>query len=692
MVNRPAMLNSPLHVHDGVIKHALASQIRVWTGSETKSGKSAHVPKAAMGHFGAVRVTTALPPQSRNSLWKHPERLKDAHSLLPISGVNRFLRSVPFKVGSIPPKIVKCPKSIWMWWNSDWAPQAVKDLPDPRDFFMANGSWEHNYQILCSTARGTAHSATADSLSHVIKWVAHLNMPHMHIPTLLDLRHVSISGDTFPGFMTSYVGRMFGEKRAQSKSSMLRVATKVAEQIWMEIISQVTLDHSLWACGGRAKLNQIGSKITSWKEVKARLILMPELPQQMIQMVWAQLWTREMSTRKTPFAYGLKSTHAGWEGVFEIFKDCSQILEGDFSAFDTRVSEAHMVTAFRLLRMCWPAGRAVDRFFVFFMSSFIHKAVLTPGGYVYRLSHGVPSGSCWTTIIDGLVNWIVWMDAIRNYPPFRRAGLGPDDVALRIGGDDFLLGFKRPVSFSVSDLRYWIRRRHGMSLDDSTALRVLHSPVEGECASFYKVILLNGVPNIRTLDLYKQIVVPETSLTPTFDLCKYVISRAQSPPGCTTTVEVMASLCAFLDLIANRVISQAPQYYPVLHVFDRTWNYPDDLGRILHKLEKERPDPKFVTAQLARFQSWIASRWAELYMVDVPLHPVGATLKCSPAMLDVSGGTKTAPRLYHAVRTLRAATQPRGPPRPGAAPAAGPGAPGGGIPPGAGGACRPPAP
>jgi hypothetical protein len=373
-----------------------------------------------MGHFGVVSVTTALPPQSRNALWEHPDRLKDDHSLLPITHVNKFLRTVPFKVGSIPPKIVKCPKMIWMWWNSDWAPKAIKDLPDPRDFFMANGSWEHNYKILCSTARGTSHTATADSLSHVMHWVGHLNMPHMSIPGLHDLRHVNISGDTFPGFITSYVGRMFSHQKSQTKGSMLRAATAVAQQLWLQIVAGVTLDHSLWACGGRAKLNQIDPAITAWKEVKARLILMPELPQQMVQMVWSQLWTREMSTRKTPLAYGLKSTHGGWESLFADFKGCHSILEGDFSAFDTRVSEAHMITAFRLLRMCWPNSRIVDRFFVFFMSSFIHKAVLTPGGYVYRLSHGVPSGSCWTSIIDSLVNWVVWMDVVRNYPPFRR--------------------------------------------------------------------------------------------------------------------------------------------------------------------------------------------------------------------------------------------------------------------------------
>jgi hypothetical protein len=304
--------------------------------------------------------------------------------------------------------------------------------------------------------------------------------------------------------------------------------------------------------------------------------------------------------------------------------------------------------------MCWPRGETIDRFFLYFASSFIHKNIVTPGGYVFKVSKSVPSGSCWTTIIDSLVNWIVWCDVITNYPVFKRRGLTMNDVVLRIGGDDFLLGFKKDVTFSVTKLRFWILKRHGMSLKASSGLRVLVSSDESRCASFYKCILKDGMPNIRTVDLYETLVVPSTSLAPTFEFCKYVASRVQAPPGDTTTVEILSSLFAYLKALHDIVVAEAPHLEPFVRTWDRSWHAPPELEVLLSRFINTRHTAEHVTSAIAEQRRWLSRRWAELFVVTEGLHGPNVVPKITESTRLAQTGASGITHRIREARALRA--------------------------------------
>lgn len=609
MINRNYFLGSELRESRLVKIRASSATI-----CSDKIYKRIFFPSCRITQFGTLTTLTQKGLIKKKSFQTGltPEELK----LLPIptGRYSRFLGCLPLKQGSIPLKVTRTSKTVFNWYHSPFCPDQIKQLPDPTSYHMISGSWQSNYSHLFLMASDTDKGHTWPSLWKVLKYVHLLKLPHLPSPNISDLDNVRISPHTFPGLVTSEVLKGFNRGRIPSKKVALPASTLVARKIWTRIISEGYLDDSLYSCGGREKLSCLGSELNDYKEGRSRLVLMPELASQIVNMCWQQPFQDEYILNKGPIWIGRGMSHNAWVGHYDRFKNCKTLLEGDWKDFDSTVSEELMILAFQVIRMSFPANRTVDRFFDYFVSAFVHKNIATPGGFVYRISKGIPSGSCWTSLIGSIVNWIVWVDTIRNYPAFKRRQINVEDVTFTLCGDDFLLGFNTECNLDIKLLRRWILKRHGMKLKEGAGIKKLVSSNEAEVASFLKTTFNSNGPSIKISDLYEQIVLPKTSLDKNFDYIKYIVDRLRAPPGCNAASESLASLFAYHEAFSNHVSKFCLDAQEQLTRFQSGFSYSKDFETAYKSFVVLSWSKEAIKERVLRWQKWVDLNWTKIYL------------------------------------------------------------------------------
>lgn len=614
MAARKDMLERSFYVGPKVLERAIGKAREASAGICRGSlFKETFVPYSRVTHFGPVVASARRGRISRRSLLNGlSAKEKD---LLPIrpSRFCKFLGLLPVKTGEIPLKVTRCAKSFFFWYRSHYCPDPIKALPDPTQYFMISGSWQANFDHLAVMAQDLGHRHTISSLKGVLRYVGLLKLPVVSSPTIDDLDHVRISPKTFPGILTQDVCRVFNNNKIPDKATCIIQSALVAKKIWKRIVKEGYLDRTLYACGGREKLTKIGPEITAFKEAKSRLVLMPELPAQMVNMAWQQSFQDELKSSDGPIWIGRGMTHASWARHYDRFIDSKTILEGDWKDFDSTISEELMVLAFQVIRMAFPANPTVDHFFNYFASGFVHKNIVTPGGFVYKVSKGIPSGSCWTSLIGSIVNWIVWVDVITNYPGFKKRNISVEDVVFTLCGDDFLLGFKDEFSLNIRELRRWVRRRHGMKIKEGCGFRTLVSSDLEKSASFLKTVFTQEGPSIRLEDLYEQIVIPKTSLNNKFQYISYLVDRLKSPPGSSLISETLAALFTYHEHLLKYLQRHLPDAHSQFQRFQSGFTYSEEFSVLLKEFETQGPLDDEIRAAMSKWTTWVTRNWARIY-------------------------------------------------------------------------------
>jgi hypothetical protein len=175
---------------------------------------------------------------------------------------------------------------------------------------------------------------------------------------------------------------------------------------------------------------------------------------------------------------GTSMTDRGFRKVLAPLEGAPHVKAYDWSNFDARVREDMIVASFGIIRACYRGDDAwLDNVFLRFISHFLVKRVVVPGGWIYTLANGVPSGSPFTSIIDSLANWLVLIDL-----EICSGGLSaPRRNRRRVYGDDFAIAF-HAEALEKRDFIGLAFRRWGFVAKESAAHEGVVSAVESSAS------------------------------------------------------------------------------------------------------------------------------------------------------------------------------------------------------------------
>jgi len=281
------------------------------------------------------------------------------------------------------------------------------------------------------------------------------------------------------------------------------VSAQIAKEVYLSSRESFTPDLSLWACGGREKPALSASP---GDLLKSRLVLMPETPSALLESAFAQPLTDMVSRARGDLALGTSMTDRGYVRLIAPLLGADHAKAFDWSGFDTRVREDMIVTAFGVMRACFVGDdKWLDNTFLRFISHFLVKQVVIPGGWVYTVANGVPSGSPFTSLVDSIVNWLVLVDL-----EVTMGGLGaPRKNSRVVYGDDFVQAFRAPC-FEKGPYIELARRRWGFVAKPSAAYEGWVSTTESESSlPFLSYRFPLGLPARPVVDALKIGLLPK---------------------------------------------------------------------------------------------------------------------------------------------------------------------------------------
>jgi hypothetical protein len=319
-------------------------------------------------------------------------------------------------------------------WLSKEAPELLEHI-GPCDVNVG-AAWptnRSNLENMASQNVGVGH--VGDLIQSVSRAGEDLRLRQIPAPRRHAIDEVLVNPVAYPGVVSSRIGKNRGQ--------VFRASAEIAKQQFDDARGGFTPDLSLWACGGREKPNH---HVEPGKELKSRLVLMPETPSTLLESAFSQPFTKMVQAVQGDIAIGMEMTNEGFSRLVNKFKKFSHCKAYDWSAFDSRVREDMLVVAFGVIRACFYDGdpEQLDNLFLRFMSHTIVKQVVTPEGYYYTVTQGVPSGSPFTSLLDSIVNWLVLVDLEGQFCKGKEVRQNKRTVY----GDDFVQGWGVPAPHS----------------------------------------------------------------------------------------------------------------------------------------------------------------------------------------------------------------------------------------------------
>lgn len=297
---------------------------------------------------------------------------------------------------------------------------------------LARGAWPTSRHVLEKMATKNEGVGNVEDLVQALR-CGHktLRLRSMRAPTASSIDGVLVNPSAFPGVISS--------RLAPTRGQVFRACADIAKRQFDSARNGFEADLSLWSCGGREKPN---THLQPGEAIRSRLVLMPETPSTLLESAFSQPLTAMFKHVKGDVAIGTEITNAGFERLVKKFAPFSHCKAYDWSQFDSRVREDMLVVAFGVLRACYYGPEEhLDNLFLRFMSHTLVKQVVTPGGWYYTLTQGVPSGSPFTSILDSVCNWLVLVDLELQF-------CNKKDVLKNrrsVYGDDFVQGWGVPA-------------------------------------------------------------------------------------------------------------------------------------------------------------------------------------------------------------------------------------------------------
>jgi len=340
-------------------------------------------------------------PDTKIKGGKLPPEVYDALPIKP-SSTAKFIGIVNTPVGHRPQKFTQ-PDQLFALNSLNWfATEGIQHC-DLR--VSASGAWPTqmlNFQELCDPVKEIDieyYLKAAKRRGHKIK------LPYIAegvVPT--EALSVGTKAKSSAGFVSA---NMIGPNHRACDSVIKPIARETLERAQNDYI----IDRSLWTIGGRGRSNKITP--LAGDPVKSRVVLMPEGVSKVVALAASNAWMRNIVAINkihvtNEIGVGLDFMNGRYLDFSDVINKFGVQGEVDWKAFDTTVTEDLLLLSLAIIRACFPDDEEYDRLFIYQASSIIFKNVVIPGGFVFRLSKSIPSGSPWTTAIGCIVNWLTW--------------------------------------------------------------------------------------------------------------------------------------------------------------------------------------------------------------------------------------------------------------------------------------------
>lgn len=289
------------------------------------------------------------------------------------------------------------------------------------------GGWDYNKKRLAEFAEARPiPKISIGLLDQALSYLDELPLRPTTWPGIAGLAKVGLNPDSYAGFFGS---RDFHGRKKEAQIFALNVLHDCYERVTLG-----ALPTSLFEVGGRDKIVDELSDPT-------RLVLMDDLIPTIIgTMVARPVINMFMASKTSPIYMGSSWSKTGYERFLRDI-DAETTVENDWSHFDTTVPEIVIRYSFGILQSLFHARTSrehneISNVFRYLYVNFTYSLIVTPGGYVYRKTRGIPSGSPFTSLIGSLANWLIHRGLFSAvFPPGRAIGQA-GHPRLTIAGDD----------------------------------------------------------------------------------------------------------------------------------------------------------------------------------------------------------------------------------------------------------------
>lgn len=408
----------------------------------------------------------------------------------------------------------------------------------------------------------------AQILTSTNKFSYKLRLPFLlSVPSSEDVLDIKVNSTTSPGGFTRRFFKNLTDLEGIYKKDVVYFSYSLFKEKWQLVTSgAINIDNGYYGVGGREKIQQVDvskdddviiDDITGETHVGTLLgtrpVMIPEFHDIMFDSV---LLTPIMKHFK---AYGAESSevwvghslaHLGWVKMKTTFEGSVCEFEGDASRFDRNVLNEVIKASFGRLRSCYPISKTMDLAFKNAYDRFTNKVLVTPDGHTFRLNKGIPSGNVFTSMIGSLCTWHMWYYAFQFSPVFisffkaQRGTFKSLDVVTWISknikfacyGDDLKLG----VTFLITKddmekLGLWFEMVFNYKIRSDSTLVVKEAVDDKKNrASFLRMAIHDGLPSVKTWDLWEKILFGAIIRKDDYNVLQYVYNRITSLMTCDT--------------------------------------------------------------------------------------------------------------------------------------------------------------
>jgi len=302
---------------------------------------------------------------------------------------------------------------------------------------------------------------------------------------------------------SSFSGLLASQHAGATHYGADKIIKPIAARVFREASKQKIVDRSIWSIGGRGRSNKIDSSNIG-AEIKSRVVLMPEGVSKIIALAisgpWMRLIVKINKVNPTnEIGVGLDFMNGRFGGFSRNLQKYDTQFEVDWKGFDTKVTEDLLVLAFAILRGCYPKGKKWDNLFFFMASGTIFKNVVTPGGFCFRLSKCLPSGSPWTTALGCIINWLIWSKVLEDVESSHVTCYGDDSQ----GGID-----TTKFGYNIYD-KFWFESRIKLTPMVGKGLQIFDKysfPTPYSGPTLLKAYDCGGMPARKQSDFYETLL------------------------------------------------------------------------------------------------------------------------------------------------------------------------------------------
>lgn len=317
-----------------------------------------------------------------------------------------------------------------------------------------------------------------------------------------DMLLSSFKGDTYPGFRYK---EYFNQK---NKNEACLSALEIAKARWDEIsnsfiekrpLQRKSIFPNTYVVGARNKREY---DYQDDDLISSRAVHMPEFHTELNSSLWIEQISNHIKQKGVGPIY-LGNSIVKYERLLKDFGDSVRVIEGDWKRFDSRLYITNIIIGVSILRCYYDIDdEEIDYHFLALFDTIGIKDYYTPGGYMYRMIHGLPSGVCSTSLLGSVINFVNLIQCTLHFPSKKMKYI--------VGGDDFLIVLENEICKNIdnSEIIETIKTNSleigqifkFLEMKDPTSKKILERPC------FYKY----------TIDRKEPVVFPTAILERTF--------------------------------------------------------------------------------------------------------------------------------------------------------------------------------